>query len=144
MPHRPPPAGNRNRAKSMRSAMTDAEQKLWNELRAHRLMRLGFRRQFLVGRYIVDFACPTHKLIVEVDGSQHGDDRQAAMDTERTAALQLDGWTVLRFWNDDILRDIDNVCLHIVTVAGNTAGDAAQCAIRAGTDRYTPFGDLKQ
>jgi len=57
----------------MRKAMTDAELKLWNELRAHRLMGLGFRRQFPIAGYIVDFACPEKKLIVEVDGSQHSD-----------------------------------------------------------------------
>lgn len=100
----------------MRKAMTDAELKLWNELRAHRLMGLGFRRQFPIAGYIVDFACPEKKLVVEVDGSQHGDAN--AGDEARTKRLEQDGWTILRFWNDDVIRDIDNVCQHIIIVAG--------------------------
>jgi len=98
--------------------MTQAELKLWNELRAHRLMGLGFRRQFPISSYIVDFACPEKKLIVEVDGSQHGDDDRARSDEIRTKRLESDGWIVLRFWNDDVIRDIDNVCQHIVIKAG--------------------------
>ena len=116
MPHTPLPPKHRANARSMPKVMTDAELKLWNELRAHRLMGLGFRRQFPIAGYIVDFACPEKKLVVEVDGSQHAD--AAANDEARTGRLQQDGWTVLRFWNDDILRDIDNVCQHIVIAAG--------------------------
>jgi very-short-patch-repair endonuclease len=112
----------------MRKVMTDAELKLWNELRAHRLMGLGFRRQYPIAGYIVDFACPSHKLIVEVDGSQHADGDVAIGDAARTARLKADDWTLLRFWNDDILRDIENVCTHIVTTAGLTAADAAMQA----------------
>ncbi len=99
----------------MRKTMTDAELKLWNELRAHRLMGLGFRRQFPIASYIVDFACPEKKLVVEVDGSQHA---EAAGDETRTKRLQQDGWTIQRFWNDDVIRDVDNICQHIVIVAG--------------------------
>ena len=128
MPHTSPPAGNRTRAKSMRRKMTDAELKLWNELRAHRLMGLGFRRQFPVGRYLADFACPEKKIIVEVDGSQHAEEKQSAADAVRSAELEKDGWTVLRFWNDEILRDIDGVCHHIVIAAGLTAEDVARRA----------------
>ncbi|SIT55261.1 conserved hypothetical protein [Mesorhizobium prunaredense] len=116
MPHTPLPPRNRANAKSMRKAMTDAELKLWNELRAHRLMGLGFRRQFPIAGYIVDFACPDKKPIVEVDGSQHADAN--AGDEARTKRLERDGWTILRFWNDDIICDIDNVCQQIVIEAG--------------------------
>jgi len=115
MSHTPIPPQRRANARRMRSAMTDAELKLWNELRAHRLMGLSFRRQVPIAGYIVDFACPTHRLIVEVDGSQHGNDTDLRYDEDRTRRLAQDGWTILRFWNDDILHDIDNVCLHIVT-----------------------------
>ena len=118
MPHTPVSEKNRKNAKAMRRVMTDAELKLWNELRAHRLMGLSFRRQVPIAGYIVDFACSAKKLIVEVDGSQHGEDDNAGKDSARTARLQQDGWTVLRFWNDDVLRDIDNVCQHIVISAG--------------------------
>ena len=129
MPHTPLPPKNRSRAKAMRSAMTEAELKLWNELRAHRLMGLGFRRQFPIASYIVDFACPARKLIVEVDGSQHGEDEVFAYDAARDERLRSDGWTILRFWNDDVLADIDGVCTHIVIAAGLMAEDAAHQAM---------------
>jgi very-short-patch-repair endonuclease len=115
MNHAVIPSPNRCNARRMREAMTDAELKLWNEVRAHRLMGLAIRRQMPIAGYIVDFACPSRKLIVEVDGSQHG---ESVRDAVRDRALSDLGWTVLRFWNDDILRDIDNVCRHIVITAG--------------------------
>ncbi|TIT67681.1 MAG: endonuclease domain-containing protein [Mesorhizobium sp.] len=118
MPHTPLPPQNRANARSMRKVMTDEELKLWNELRAHRLMGLGFRRQFPIAGYIADFACPQKKLVVELDGSQHGDADLAVNDIVRTRRLEQDGWTVLRFWNDDVIRDIDNVSQHIVIMAG--------------------------
>ncbi|QFY59608.1 endonuclease domain-containing protein [Rhizobium grahamii] len=118
MPHAPVPPPRRANAKRMRKALTDAELKLWNELRAHRLMGLGFRRQLPIAGYIVDFACPSHRLIVELDGSQHANELAADYDSVRTRRLQTAGWTVIRFWNDDVLRDIDNVCLHILATIG--------------------------
>ncbi|MCM2474001.1 endonuclease domain-containing protein [Rhizobium sp. CG5] len=118
MPHTPVPPQHRVHARRMRSALTEAELKLWNAVRAHRLVGLSFRRQIPIAGYIVDFACPQHRLIVEVDGSQHGNDGDLAYDQARTARLEADGWTVLRFWNDDVLRDIDGVCLHILTTCG--------------------------
>ncbi|MGX9576454.1 endonuclease domain-containing protein [Mesorhizobium sp. f-mel] len=118
MPHTPLPPKHRANARSMRKVMTSAELKLWNERRAHRLMGLGFRRQLPIACYIVDFACPEKKLIVEVDGFQHAQGDAVAGDEVRTLRLEQDGWTVLRFWNDEIIRDIDNVCQHIVIVAG--------------------------
>src|SRR5690349_15861515 len=125
MNHAVIPSPNRRNARKMRKVMTDAELKLWNEVRAHRLMGLGFRRQMPIAGYIVDFACPEKKLIVEVDGSQHGEGKQVDTDAKRNRILEELGWTILRFWNDDILRDIEGVCDHIVTVAGLTAKDAA-------------------
>ncbi|MGB3387418.1 MAG: endonuclease domain-containing protein [Pseudaminobacter sp.] len=103
--------------------MTDAELKLWNELRAHRLMGLGFRRQLPIDGYIVDFACPERRIVVEVDGSQHAD---AAYDCERDARLQALGWTVLRFWNDDVVSHIDAIYQHIVICAGLAAPVAGE------------------
>lgn len=105
----------------MRRVMTEAELKLWNELRAHRLMGMGFRRQVPIGPYIVDFACSAHSLIVEVDGSQHADAGHLQYDEARSVYLQASGWTILRFWNDDVIRDMGNVCQHIVIEAGLAA-----------------------
>jgi len=115
--HRTVPPVNRQNARKMRKAMTNAELKLWNELRAHRLMGLSFRRQLPIAGYIVDFACPAKKLIVEVDGSQHGDAGNIKADQERTRKLEALGYTILRFWNDDVIRDINGVCQHIVSAA---------------------------
>lgn len=117
------PSRQRKNATSMRRCMTDAELKLWNELRAHRLMGMSFRRQVPIGPYIIDFACSTHSLIIEVDGSQHADPESVQRDEARSAYLNASGWTILRFWNDDVVRDIDNVCQHIVIVAGLTGAD---------------------
>ncbi|MBN9071391.1 MAG: endonuclease domain-containing protein [Rhizobiales bacterium] len=124
MPHTPVAQNTRRNAKSMRRVMTEPELKLWNALRAHRLMGLSFRRQVPIAGYIADFACPLKKLIVEVDGSQHGDRMHAHGDQVRTRRLEADGWTVLRFWNDDVLTDLEGVCRHIVVAAG--VGDAGQ------------------
>ncbi|BCM18401.1 endonuclease domain-containing protein [Mesorhizobium sp. J8] len=126
MTHHLVSATNRSNARKMRKAMTDAELKLWNEIRAHRLMGLSFRRQMPIAGYIVDFACPARKLIVELDGSQHASPEVAAADAVRDAKLEALGWTILRFWNDDVIRDIDNVCQHIVIVAGLADAPAPQ------------------
>src|SRR3954463_14436752 len=110
MPHTPLPPKHRANARSMRKVMTSTELKLWNELRAHRLMGLGFRRQVPIAGYIVDFACAHKRLIGEGDGSQHGEKEPALTDAVRSRRLEQDGWTIIRFWNDDILRGIDGVC----------------------------------
>lgn len=91
MPHTPLSPRHRANAKSMRKVMTDAERKLWNEIRAHQLMGLGFRRQFPIAGYIVDFACPKRKLVVEVDGSQHAE-VNAATDDEVKDEASATGW----------------------------------------------------
>jgi very-short-patch-repair endonuclease len=119
------PEQNRTHARAMRRNMTDAELKLWHELRAHRLMGLSFRRQYPIGYYIVDFACPSKRLIVELDGSQHSEDAAIEYDRQRTRALEAHGWTVLRFFNHDILRDVDGVCQHIITATGLAAPQTA-------------------
>ena len=110
------PPKHRSSAKTMRHVMTEAEVRLWNAVRAHRLMGLGFRRQLPIAGHIVDFACPSHRLIVEIDGSQHGEDANAALDAARTARFEMAGWTVIRFWNDEVMRDIEGVCRHILAV----------------------------
>jgi very-short-patch-repair endonuclease len=118
MPHAEIPEKHRRNARSMRREMTDAERKLWGELRAHRLMGLGFRRQVPIAGYIIDFACPDHRLIVEVDGSQHNEDCNLEYDRVRTGRLEADGWSVLRVTNDDVLRCIGDVCDAIIRTIG--------------------------
>jgi very-short-patch-repair endonuclease len=104
----------RSRAKAMRHEQTPAEAKLWQKLRAHRLMGLGFRRQFPIKNYIVDFACVEHKLIVELDGPSHTHDDQSEYDEKRTAFLESQSWQVLRIRNSDIHNEISAVCDRIL------------------------------
>jgi very-short-patch-repair endonuclease len=86
--------------------MTDAEQRLWYRLRAHRFLDLKFKRQAPIGPYIVDFICFEHKLIVEIDGGQHAENEA---DRRRDAWLTRQGYRVLRFWNNDVLKRTDVV-----------------------------------
>jgi len=95
------------RAKELRTKQTDAEHFLWRRLRNRRLEGYKFRRQMALPPYIADFVCLEPKLIVEVDGAHHL--LQQEYDAERTKYLQVQGFTVLRFWNDEVLRDIDLV-----------------------------------
>ena len=97
---------SRNFAKSLRQSMTDAEQLLWRHLRAHRLNGEKFRRQQPLGPYIVDFVHFSARLIVEADGGQHN---SSTRDTQRDAWLEQQGFTILRFWNNEILNNTDAV-----------------------------------
>ena len=108
------PALLRQRAKAMRQEMSEAEAKLWQHLRAGRLNGYKFRRQQPMGNYIVDFMCVTPKLIIEADGGQHTE--QAAYDHARTAYLNSLGFTVLRFWNHEILQQTNDVLAEILRV----------------------------
>ncbi|TND00873.1 MAG: hypothetical protein FD120_2714 [Gammaproteobacteria bacterium] len=101
----------RSLARTLRSGMTDAERRLWYYLRARRLEGFKFRRQVVIEPYIVDFVCIDVKLIVEADGSQHCDRRDA--DEERTLYLERRGYRVLRFWNHEILNSTTDVLEHI-------------------------------
>ena len=92
--------------KSLRQNMTDAEQLLWRHLRAHRMDGQKFRRQQPLGPYIVDFVHFGLRLIVEADGGQHVDSDH---DATRDAWLRNQGFTLLRFWNNDILHNTDAV-----------------------------------
>lgn len=95
------------RAKQLHPEMTPAETKLWAHLRAHRMGDVHFRNQHAIGNYIVDFCAPRKKLIIELDGSQHLE--QEAYDNERTNYLKSKGYKVLRFWNNDVLNNLDSV-----------------------------------
>jgi very-short-patch-repair endonuclease len=101
----------REHAKTLRKNQTEAEQRLWYFLRAHRFMGLKFRRQVPIGNYIVDFVCHDHKLIVEADGGQHAE--ELAYDRKRDEWLLEQGFKVIRFWNDQILRETDAVLEQI-------------------------------
>jgi very-short-patch-repair endonuclease len=101
-----------HRAGGLRKQPTPAEAKLWAYLRRGQLRDVNFRRQHAVGRYVVDFCAPRHKLIIELDGSQHLQevDREAA----RTGSLEALGYRVLRFWNGQVMDDMEGVARSIV------------------------------
>lgn len=99
------------RAKSMRSEQTPAEAKLWSILRGKRLQGFKFARQVVIGRYIADFVARTHKLVVEIDGHQHG--YTIERDAARTAFLEREGYRVLRFTNSDVLTNLEGVATMI-------------------------------
>lgn len=98
-------------AKSLRRTQTDAEQKLWYHLRAHRFMGKKFKRQKPMGRYVVDFVCLEEKLIIELDGGQHAENVE--YDSERDSWLRNEGYTVLRFWNNEMLNEMEGVLERI-------------------------------
>ncbi len=91
-------------AKSLRANATEAERKLWDLLRRRQVGSLRFRRQQTIGPYVVDFFCPSARLVIELDGSQHGLEETVAYDDARTAFLEARGFRVLRFWNEEFLR----------------------------------------
>ena len=99
-------------ARSLRKNQTDAERKLWHRLRARELCGYKFRRQYPIAPYIVDFVCIEKTLVVEIDGGQHG--TMTEIDNTRTEFLNARGYRVLRFWNNEVLRQLDAVLAKIL------------------------------
>ncbi len=97
------------RARQLRKNMTDAERRLWSKLRGKQL-GFKFKRQVPIGNYIVDFICPSKKLIIEVDGSQHINNEY---DRKRDEYLKSRGYTVLRFWDNEVLKESEAVLQRI-------------------------------
>jgi very-short-patch-repair endonuclease len=112
------------RARFMRVNPTNAERKIWYLLRHRRLGERWRRQEIIDDAYIVDFMCFEHRLIIEADGSQHSDSKS---DETRDAYLKAQGFTVLRFWNSDILANIEGVGEAVLDAIGNntaqTRGD---------------------
>ena len=94
-------------ARTLRKRSTEAEKLLWSKLRGRRFDGIKFKRQVPIGRYIVDFVALDLKLVVEVDGGQHN--LREASDAERTRVLEQWGYHVVRFWNNDVLGNIEGV-----------------------------------
>src|SRR5579883_2185948 len=117
MPHTQVTGTQRARAKQLRRAMTRAETLLWQHLKAHRLARLSFRRQTPIGNYIVDFVAHSHKLIVEVDGESHDFEERLRHDERRDQWFASRGYRVLRFTNDDLMRNLEGVVSSILQAA---------------------------
>jgi very-short-patch-repair endonuclease len=96
----------RRRALELRKRMTVAERKLWFVLRDRRFAKFKFRRQVPIGRFIADFVCFERRLVIEVDGGQHAD---SISDQRRDRWFVANGYRVLRFWNNEVMRNIDGV-----------------------------------
>ncbi len=104
-------------ARTLRDNQTDAERILWAGLRELKQTGLHFRRQVPFDPYVVDFACHRSKVIVELDGDQHGDDSHVAHDAERTAYLNSRGYRVIKFANREVLKERHRVLDYILHVA---------------------------
>jgi len=100
-------------AKELRQRQTEAEKRLWFKLRDKQLGGVKFRRQEPIGKYIVDFVSLKQKLVIEIDGNPHKEKEVKMNDRRRTSWLQSEGFTVLRFWNADIVNNIEGVIIRI-------------------------------
>jgi len=108
-------------ARGLRRRETDAEKRLWSRIRDRKIDGWKFRRQVPHGPYVLDFFCFEASLVIEVDGGQHADGR-AAHDRRRTAYLERGGLSVLRFWNGDVLNNMDGVLETIYLALGQRTG----------------------
>ena len=100
-------------ARGLRKRQTDAERALWNKLRSKQIEGVKFRRQQPIGPYIVDFVSLERKLIIEIDGGQHNERKVREEDQEREEWLKEKGYQILRFWNNDVLTNIEGVLERI-------------------------------
>ena len=100
-------------AKTLRKNSTIQEKRLWNLLKNRQFHNLKFKRQSPIGKYVVDFICHERKLIIELDGGQHNENKNIENDIERTNFLESLGFKVIRFWNNDIYKNIDGVITEI-------------------------------
>jgi very-short-patch-repair endonuclease len=131
------------RARSLRANMTDAESRLWHALRRDQLNGFSFRKQHPIGPYTVDFYCSRLRLAVEVDGGQHAEERRQTDDL-RTQWLAEKGITVVRYWNNDVLSNLDgvlgNLLAHIerLSLAATTPTPTLPLSGGGRTDRRAP------
>ncbi len=97
----------RDRARELRRDMTPAERRLWNILKLRQVEGFRFRRQHPIGPFIADFACLEARLVIEVDGGQHD---ESSTDPARDAFIRREGFKVLRFWNNEVMANLEGVC----------------------------------
>ena len=116
---------SRRLAKSLRTRMTDAETILWSRLRDWREHGCTFRRQHPIGPYVADFACVQAKVVVELDGDQHGRDKKYEYDQRRDNYMAARGWRVIRISNDRIYKDLGNVLNMLADVIPPPSPDGA-------------------
>ena len=105
-------------AKNLRRNLTPQERKIWQILRNHQFYGYEIRRQYPISDYVVDFICRDKRIIIEVDGGQHNQDKNIESDTIRTKKLEELGYKVIRFWNNDIDKNIEGVYQELQRVFG--------------------------
>ena len=105
------------RSRELRNNATEAERKLWPHLSARKLRGIRFNRQFPVGQFICDFVSREHRLVIELDGGHHA--ANADYDARRTLFLNAQGYRVLRFWNNEVIDNLDGVLTMIEEVLDN-------------------------
>lgn len=115
-------------ARRLRREATPAERRLWSVLRDH---RPRFTRQLLVSHFVIDLACRSLKVGIELDGGHHG--QQVMRDQARTRYLEAQGWIVLRFWNDDVMANLDGVYAAILTAVAQAATHPRPLPSREGS-----------
>jgi very-short-patch-repair endonuclease len=129
-----------DRARRLRRDQTDAERILWSRLRDRRLNGLKFKRQVPIDRYIADFCCADAGLIIELDGGHHSANEEA--DVKRSAVLESCGYLVLRYWNNDVTKNLDGVLEDIVATLSRAP--SATLAPRAPHPGPLPFGEREK
>ena len=120
-------------ARRLRRNQTDVERLLWSRLRDRRLAGWKFRRQMQIAAHVVDFCCPDGWLIIELDGGQHTRNDAISRDEQRSAALEGGGYLVARFWNREVVDNLDGVCATILNLLQGAPADLDQPAARAIT-----------
>jgi very-short-patch-repair endonuclease len=128
MPRSPIDTFKRKTARRLRTSTTVAEAKLWRQLRGLETRGTHFRRQVPIGNFVVDFACMAARLVIEVDGSQHGEAAGRLRDAERTRWLEGQGYRVIRFWNSEVGQNLAGV-LDVVHAALYGSRDAEPRAL---------------
>jgi|HubBroStandDraft_6_1064221.scaffolds.fasta_scaffold827770_2 very-short-patch-repair endonuclease len=122
---RAPRASTPSGARALRRSMTNAERKLWRALRARQIAEAKFRRQVPIGPYVADFLCYEVRLVIEVDGGQHAG---SARDEVRDRWLGDNGFRVMRFWNNDVLSNLEGVLATISNELGGSAPREPYCS----------------
>jgi len=135
MPHTEVDDLQRARAKQLRRTMTRAETLLWRHLKAHRLAAIGFRRQSPIGDYIADFVSHSCKLVVEVDGESHDFEERQRHDKQRDQWFASRGYRVLRFTNDDVMKNLEGVVCAIGLAAEQAAPPSLPLPRKGGGNR---------
>lgn len=107
-----------NIARHLRRNVTEAEKKLWSKMRSKQIENSKFVRQFPIGSAIADFACRSAKLVVELDGGQHANSKS---DEARTRMIEAHGYQIIRFWNNDVLNNIEGVLESIAQELRNAS-----------------------